>query len=71
MSMPSALYCKSMIYIAKQLAKWAEKEPKNPTLDQMTRAMRNIHEYVEDLEVDNRRMKRMIVDHDSWVEERD
>lgn len=67
--MSPALYSKSMIFVLRQIAKWAEKEPNNPTVNKMQVAMRNVHEYVEELEVDNRRMRRTIVEMPDWDEQ--
>lgn len=67
--MSPILYSKSMIFVLQQIAKWAEKEPNHPTVNKMQVAMRNVHEYVEELEVDNRRMRRTIVEMPDWDEQ--
>ena len=67
MSDMSAVYADSMIWMCKKIQDWDKAKPGNPDMMRFVRMIKNITDYVQELEVDNRRMKRIIIDHDAWV----
>ena len=65
----SGLYATSMIWMAKKIQEWDRQKPNNPDLTRFVGCIRNITDYVQELEVENRKMKRVIVGTKEWTEQ--
>ena len=65
----SGIYASSMIWMAKKIQEWDLARPNNPDLDKFVRCIRNVTDYVQELEVENRKMKRLIVGTKEWTEQ--